>query len=198
VYQYDFFVSYKRESPDEQLITPWLYRVFERVKYWVRQELGQSVSVFIDTTNVEAGDTWPDSITEALLSARCLLAVWSTEYFQSQWCVREWRTFLAREQLISARGATGCKLIVPVTVQDGLKFPPEARRVQQVDISKYAATTNGFWETKRADDLEQKLISKVTPSLAKAVRQAPPFEPDWPLAPDDPPDSPPDTGMVRL
>jgi TIR domain len=201
MYRYDFFVSHKREPRDSQLITPWLSKVLERIEYWVRQDLGgRSVGLFIDTKNIEAGDAWPDTIRDALLSSACLLPIWSHEYFHSTWCVAEWRSFRSRERLIADREKSACKLIVPIKFHDGQWFPPEAARVQQFDLSRYAATTIGFWDTKRADELDQLLMTEVAPVLAEAVRNAPPFESDWPVdLPDHhPPPPPSDVKMVRL
>jgi hypothetical protein len=199
MYRYDVFVSYKREPSDNQLITPWLHKVLGRIEYWLRQELGgRRVDIFIDTRSIEAGDVWPDTIREALLTARCLLPIWSPEYFHSAWCTAEWRSFLSRERLITGRGHAACKLIVPIKFHDGEWFPPEAARVQQFDLRRFAATTEGFWETRRADELDQVLIRDVAPSLARAVRQAPPFEPDWPVDLDDPMAPPTHVEMARL
>jgi hypothetical protein len=199
MYKYDLFVSYKREPGDNQLITPWLDKVLARVEYWVRQELGgRQVGVFIDTKSIEAGDDWPDTIRQALLTARCLLAIWSPEYFHSTWCVAEWRSFLSREKLLSERGQPACKLIVPITFHDGNWFPDEAKRIQQFDLSRFAATTEGFWGTSRADELDQILMTDVAPTLAKAVSQAPPFEVSWPVDLGDPTLPPSDVEMIRL
>lgn len=199
MYKYDLFVSYKREPLDNQLITPWLRKVLDRIEYWLRQELGgRSVDLFIDTKSVEAGDDWPDLIRKALLTARCLMPIWSPEYFHSPWCVAEWRSFLSREKLIAERGLQACKLIVPIKFHDGKWFPPEAARIQQFDLSKFAATTDGFWETRRADELDQMLMTQVAPILAEAVRQAPPFEASWPVELGNPVLPPNGVEMIRL
>lgn len=199
MYQYDLFVSYKREPSDRPLITPWLRKVLDRIEYWLRQELGgRGSGIFIDTDGIEAGDDWPDSIREALLTARCLLPIWSPEYFHSNWCMAEWRSFLSREKLVTARGGSACKLIIPITFHDGKWFPPEAARIQQFDLSRFAATTDGFWETRRADELDQLLMTQVAPAIARAVHRAPPFEPDWPVDLGHPMMPPADVEMIRL
>ena len=199
MYRYDLFVSYKREPKDSQLITPWLSKVLARIEYWLRQELGgRNVGLFVDMKNLEAGDAWPDAIREALVSSACLLPIWSPEYFQSASCVAEWRSFLSREKLITDRGQAASKLIVPIKFHDGKWFPPEAARVQQFDLSRFAATTDGFWETRRADELDQMLMRQVAPVLAEAVRGAPPFEPGWPVELGAPRQSPSDVELIRL
>lgn len=198
MYRYDVFVSYKREPSEKRLVTPWLRKVLDRIEYWLRQELGgEGPRIFFDEDSIEVGDDWPEEIRAALLTAKCLLPIWSPEYFRSTWCIAEWKSFLTREKLLAARGRACSRLIVPIKFHDGHWFPPEAARVQQLDLSRYTATTDAFWESQRADELDQ-LIIKFAPMLAGAVAKAPPYEGNWPLDLGDP--EPPPTGveMVRL
>jgi TIR domain len=196
-YRYDIFVSYKREPTQRQLVTPWLREVLMRIEYWLRQEMGgRRVDVFFDEESIEVGDKWPDEIREALLTAKCLLPVWSPEYFHSKWCVAEWRSFLAREKLITDSGKV-CRLIVPIKFHDGRWFPAEAQRVQQLDLSRYTATTQAFWSSRRADELDQEIM-RFAPALARVVSAAPPYEMGWPIDPGEPNNPPSGVGMPRL
>lgn len=198
MYRYDLFVSYKREPRNKQLVTPWLRQVLDRVEYWTRQEMGGTpIRVFFDEESIEVGSDWPNEISEALLSAKCLLPIWSPEYFHSTWCVAEWKSFIKREILIADRGRPACRLIIPIKFHDGSWFPEEAQRVQQLDLSPYTATTQAFWNSHRADELDQ-LIKDFAPKLARAISQAPPYEAGWPVdltKPDRPPEG---VEMVRL
>ena len=198
MYRYDVFVSYKREPSNKRLVTPWLQQVLDRVEYWLRQELGgERVGIFFDEESIEVGDNWPDEIRDALLSSKCLLPVWSPEYFRSTWCVAEWRSFLRREKLISDRGQTTYRLIVPIKFHDGHWFPAEAQRVQQLDLSSYTATTQAFWTSQRADELDQR-IKRFVPNLARVVSEAPPYEAGWPVDFGEPAHPPTSIGMARL
>lgn len=194
MYKYDIFVSYKREPPKKQLITPWLIEVLDRIEYWLRQELGgRHIEVFFDQTSIGVGDEWPDKIRQALLSSRCLLAVWSPEYFRSSWCVSEWKSFLARENIYGTKK----RLIVPICFHDGIWFPDEARKVQQLDLAPYAGTTRAFWVSPRADELDQKL-QQFAPILARAVAEAPEHKPDWPIEMPEALGTPRDVKMSKL
>lgn len=198
MYQYDLFVSYKREPRDKQLVTPWLREVLNRVEYWVRQDMGgDPVRVFFDEESIEVGDDWPDELRDALLSAKCLLPVWSPEYFRSTWCVAEWQSFLLREKLIKENGGPQCKLVIPIRFHDGKWFPDEARRITPLDLSPYTATTPAFWESKRADELDQ-VIKDYAPKIAELVAKAPAFDPGWPVALHEPGESPRHVGLVRI
>lgn len=199
MYSYDFFVSYKREPRNKRLVTPWLTQVLDRVEYWVRQEIGGSpVRFFFDEDSIEVGSDWPDEIRGALLGAKCLLPIWSPEYFHSPWCVAEWRSFLKREKTIAASGGKPCRLIFPIKFHDGSWFPEEAQRVQQLDLSSYAATTQAFWSSQRADELDQLIREGFAPNLARMISEAPPYTEGWPVDLAKPGRPPEGVGMARL
>ncbi len=194
-YEFDVFVSYKREPPEAQVITPWIDGVLKRVIFWLKQELGgRDVSIFFDRDTIDIGDKWPDTLRFGLRRSRCMVGIWSPEYFRSHWCVSEWRSFLAREEHISAerRG-----LIAPIKFHDGKWFPSEAQTTQTLDLSGYAGTTEAFWKTMRAEELDQKL-SLFAGSLARIVDRAPPFSPDWPVVEEAPLARPRGFEMERL
>jgi hypothetical protein len=198
MYRYDVFVSYKREPANKQLLTPWLREVLARVEYWLRQELGgQDIKIFFDEDSIEVGDDWPDKIRDALISAKCLLPIWSPEYFHSRWCVAEWKSFLARERLVSGRTGRPCSLTAPIKFHDGSWFPPEAQRAQQLDLSALVGTTPAFWASQRAEELDER-IRKFAKTLARVVSGAPSYEAGWPVDLGPPDDPPTDVGILRL
>jgi hypothetical protein len=194
-YEWDVFVSYKHEPPGRLLITPWIKNVIDRMELWLVQELGgRPVRIFFDERSMAAGDRWPDVLRTALARSRCLLPIWSPEYFWSDWCMAEWKSFRAREDLL---GAERAPLIVPVKFHDGIRFPVEAQEVQTLDLSRHAGTTQAFWQSPRADELDQ-LLQQFAPMLARAVDQAPPFRPDWPIHQPPPLEPPRRLAMSRL
>jgi hypothetical protein len=92
-YEYDVFFSYKKDP----LITEWIANVVSRLEFWLTQELGgRPARIFIDRDHIEIGDRWPDALRHALRHSRSMAAIWSPSYFHSQWCVSEWKSFLAR------------------------------------------------------------------------------------------------------
>jgi len=175
-YEWDVFVSYRREPPGRAQITPWITRVVDVVKFWLGQELGgEDPRMFFDTRVVAVGSRWQVELRRAVATSRCLLAIWSPAYFRSQWCIAEWRSFVKREQLMAA----GTCLIVPVKFHDGEWFPDDARQVECLDLSPYAVTMPAFWETRRAVELEE-VLQDLARRLAHVVSQAPAYREDWP------------------
>jgi len=62
-------------------------------------------------------------------------------------------------------------------------FPRKLRTVQWTDVADYTLTVPSFWrspDSHRAVELEQRL-KELAVSVARIVRRAPPFEPDWPV-----------------
>lgn len=199
MYRYDVFVSYKREPTDRHLVTPWLKAVLARTEFWLKQELGgREISVFFDEDSIDVGTKWPDEIRDALLASRCLLAIWSPEYFHSAWCMAEWRSFVARENMVAADSGASCVLIFPVKFHDGRWYPQEARETQQFDLSDYAATTSAFWQSQRADDLDRLIRKRLAPALARSVADAPDHKDGWPVEVHNGTNAPTNVGMVKL
>jgi hypothetical protein len=173
-YKYDVFFSYKRH----ELTKDWTREVYQRLQYWLTQELNvPEAQVFFDEDSMETGDRWPDKLRDALKSSRCMVCVWSPLYFQSSWCVSEWRSFRAREIRLSMQSHG---LIAPMRFHDGEHFPPEARAVQCTDVVPYASTVRAFWSSPRVVDLDD-VLKSFAHTVAQIVRRAPSFQADWPV-----------------
>jgi tetratricopeptide (TPR) repeat protein len=71
----------------------------------LHRELGED-QAFLDTTNIEAGDQFPERFTEALLGSRVVVVFASERYFQSWYCLRELRTALAPYDALLRRPGT--------------------------------------------------------------------------------------------
>lgn len=171
-YQYDVFFSYKRDSRSAD----WMKRVQSTFEYWLSEELGRPALVFIDSSEIEAGDRWPTRLHQALKSSRCMVGVWTPAYFQSKWCHSEWKSFRAREDLL---GLNSHGLIAPLRYHDGEHFPEEARAVQWTDVAPYNSTMPAFWAGQGAVDLEDTLKGFVK-KVARMVGAAPAFQ-NWPV-----------------
>jgi|SRR5580658_1115293 hypothetical protein len=173
-YEYDVFFSYKKDP----LITEWITNVVSRLEFWLTQELGgRPARIFIDRDHIEIGDRWPDALRHALKHSRGMVSIWSPSYFQSRWCVSEWKSFLARETMV---GVETHGLIAPAKFCDGEHFPEEAQQVQLADFSGFSSTIAAFWDGNRAVEFEPSLKAFAA-SVAAVVRRAPAFQPDWPI-----------------
>ncbi|MBF0345092.1 MAG: toll/interleukin-1 receptor domain-containing protein [Nitrospirae bacterium] len=120
------------------------------------------------------GDDWSEEIKIALKHSRCLVAVLSTQYFNSSWCVSEWKSMEERESRL------GCKTIYPVTFFDGEKFPLYAKRRFPKDLSKWNLPEDHYNTT--VEYLEfQREMKIITEELAIKIESVPPWRPDFPI-----------------
>jgi hypothetical protein len=168
-YQYDVFFSYKHT---EQSLY-WHEKVKDLLQGWLTQELGGiNARIFMDREEIKTGQDWKDRLGIGLKHSKCLVPVWSPSYFQSPYCLSEWRAFQQRET-IAAR-----KLIAPIRYHDGDFFPAEARKVQMADFRNLTSNVDPFWGTRRAVMVEDK-IKLLAQDVATLVKQAPDFDSEW-------------------
>lgn len=174
-YQYDAFFSYKRDPQSDR----WHEIVKEKLKFWLGMELNRpsdSITIFFDTEEIRTGARWQTKLSDALKRSKCIACVWSLYYFQSRWCVSEWRTFRDREQLFNR------ELVLPASFHDGKHFPPEARDSKFLDFSDYTSTIpSSLWNSELALEFENKRLKVFARDLASLINNAPPFQDDFPV-----------------
>lgn len=178
-YIYDVFISYRHKPP----VLDWLRNHFYPM---VEQRLPDSLpldhqaNLFVDW-QIETGSEWPARLRQALSASRCLLAIWSPEYFRSSWCLAEWQTFRARERLHDFRSENNpLGLVYPVCFADGEHFPSEAKRTQYRDLRKWNIPYSSFRETADIVDLDRE-VQALTVELAAMIKRAPTWQADWPI-----------------
>ncbi|WP_082152751.1 toll/interleukin-1 receptor domain-containing protein [Candidatus Rhodobacter oscarellae] len=174
-YQYDAFFSYKRHSESDD----WHKELKNKIEFWLSHELGRQANIFLDTEDIQTGSRWRSRIAGALSESRCLVCIWSPMYFQSKWCVAEWRTFEEREARLN------CDLVIPARFHDGRHYPQAAKDRQASDFRDFVSTVPTFWETRLAAEFEKRKLRPFTEELAASVRAAPEFSGDFPII-DDP------------
>ena len=170
-YQYDYFFSYKRD-PQSDL---WHRTVREKLDFLLRMELGRpTLSAFLDTEEIAAGLNVKEKLAESAKKSRCAICIWSPLYFQSKWCVSEWKTFHERER------GWNCNVVVPASYHDGKNFPADAKSKQFMDFSEYTSIMDGFWGTVRAVNFEP-ILKKFAKDAAIIIRGAPAYDDSFPV-----------------
>ena len=172
-YKYDVFFSYKRHG----LTLDWTREVHKRLQFWLTQEIGRESTLFVDEESIEIGDRWPAKLKEGLRLSRCMVAVFSPSYFQSNWCLSEWTSFREREKRLNMRSHG---LIAPMRFHDKDHFPEDAQNVEWADVAPYTSTVPAFWASQRALELED-VLKAFAASVARIINTAPPFQADWPI-----------------
>lgn len=175
-YEYDLFVSYKREFPFDQ----WVREHFlPFLKPLVENALNRPLSIFVDKSGVQTGDAWPKRLQRALACSRCLVPVWTPIYFHSSWCRRECAVMMKRERQLGLRSLENPGgLVLPVRVFDGDYFPEAARQVQSLDCIPYFIVGDGFRRSELYVQFQQTLARWAT-EVAAAIEQAPAWSKEW-------------------
>ncbi len=168
-YQHDVFISYRRQ----ELWTPWARDHFKKLLIaYLQPELGIEPDIFLDE-RIQIGADWVDTLGEHLATSKVLVAIFSGDYFGSDWCLHELDLMLER----SKKDITKPVLIIPVVVHDGDKIPQEAKRIQSMDMSKYR-NTHINPATPDYQDFS-KAMSLLAPQVAAAIHAAPAFKTTW-------------------
>jgi hypothetical protein len=174
-YQYDIFISYKRDPETHR----WIMEHFKPLlELRVGLELGRKVDVFIDD-KLEVGTTWPIELGNTLGCSRILVPLFTKTYFSSKWCTCELSLILSRESSLGYRaGTNSVGLIVPATIHDGDDFPYHLSHIQRLGIQQ-CFNVRMARESPRAEELDD-ILARNASSFAAAIHHAPPWQDKWP------------------
>ncbi|HQZ67005.1 MAG TPA: toll/interleukin-1 receptor domain-containing protein, partial [Planctomycetaceae bacterium] len=88
---YDLFVSYARADN----ATGWITQFIDALQSEHRAfSGGREFKCFFDKEDIGSLDAWQNRIHDSLAASRLFLAFVSPAYFASEWCRREWRTWI--------------------------------------------------------------------------------------------------------
>jgi hypothetical protein len=134
-YEHHIFLSHRRSNPDT---VRWTRECFLRP---LRSQLGQAIpglSIFFDE-QIDQGASWPDALASAHARSRILVPVLSPDYFASDWCRLELALMCERERRLGYRTAADPRsLIFPVVINDGDRFPPDIRAIQNHPLQAHS------------------------------------------------------------
>ncbi len=178
-YIYDVFVSYRHKQPVMDWVKNHFYPLLEQ-RLPDELPVEHKTEIFIDWDEIETGSAWPAKLHQALRKSRCLLPVWSPEYFRSDWCLAEWKTVMERERLLGMKTEQRPEgLIYPVIFADGEHFPQDARDAQSKDMRNWNIPHSVFKDT--ADYVEfDRQVQLLVRELAKMIQRAPAWQ-NWPV-----------------
>jgi hypothetical protein len=173
-YEHDVFISYRREQDGW---TPWTRDHFKKLlKIYLQQDLGRPPSIFVDE-RIEPGMDWVDALAENLATSKVVVAVFSGDYFGSQWCVHELDLILERSSACAAGGKNDPRLIVPVVVHDGELIPDPVTRIQPADFSRFRVAF--LTETAPLYQDFSMAMRVLSPKVKAAIDLTPPFDAGW-------------------
>jgi hypothetical protein len=171
-YEYDVFVSYTHEPP----VGPWVREFFvAELKQWLSAgELTFEPRIFWDKTSLGAGDLLLPNLRRCILYSKCIVPVWSNDYFRSSWCVAEWESFRRRGEAV---GLQTSGLVIPVRFV-GKNFPPKANEVLSENFYEFSSLVG---KDSQKFELFRQRVQAFSERVAKVVLSAPPHRVDWPV-----------------
>lgn len=174
-YRYDIFLSYPHG-----FIERWLLEQFIPIFKWhLESALGNKPEIFIDRDGISTGDTWPLRLNKALCYSKCLLAILSPSYFQSEWCLYEITVMMKREEENGYRTPENPSgLVIPINVSDGKAFPKYMKGIQYFDFRDYVLFGPAFEKTERYIKFQQK-IREWSHEIANCIEHVPNWHNSW-------------------
>jgi TIR domain-containing protein len=181
-YQFDVFLSYSRRGSAPKWVENHFYPKFQDC---LADQIVPTPTTFLDTS-MQRGTDWPAELAKALRHSKILIPVLTPLYFQSRWCMAEWRSMLAREKLLGLGGNDRPQgLIFPVLYSDSENFPEEGLRRAWWDFKQLATPEPVFQQSRRWVDFHDR-VTDVATEVGKLLRQVPEWSPDWPVERPDP------------
>lgn len=193
-YKYDVFVSYSRYGT----VRNWLLNHFyPRLVECLVDEMEDTPKMFLDK-EMPRGVHWPSQLQEALQHSKILVAVLSAPYFRSKWCMTEWGSMQAREELLGLAGVQRPQgLIYPIRFADSNSFENEGRLRSWWDFKGLDNPDKGFQESRDWHPFQQR-VRECAQDLAELLKQVPPWRPDWPAVEAPDPVLPPPPPLPRF
>lgn len=169
-YQYDVFVSYPHSPYVTELVETFVRHISQRLELF----LPWPPRVFMGEGGFKPGSRYSIEILDALQHSRCLLAMVAPSYFQSEHCLREYRTFEMREKQTTHGNPP---LVFPVILRGGIDMVPlEMRQRVFTDASSITSLAR---LTRRMEEI----VETIAQEMARSIVAAPLYDSDWPVVP---------------
>lgn len=95
--KYDFFVSYARKDNENGWITQFIEELLAEHNKFIGNDPSRQLIPFFDKEDIRSFDDWQDRIHQGVAKSRLFLSFLSPNYFASEWCQREWKTWIDTE-----------------------------------------------------------------------------------------------------
>jgi TIR domain len=179
---YPFMLSYARRDatrgrdPEPE---PQFDAFVELLDERVSQITGQRG--FVDRTDIQPGDEWPDALADALRAAQTLVCLYSPSYFLSDYCGKEMQVFLERRQnYMHTNAGKPPANIIAVAWQPIPRRVPKTLPDFQITNPNLDRDKKGVWDL--GGPGQSAKLTNVAHHIADSVREAADLTPLPPLA----------------
>ncbi|MGW0705611.1 TIR-like protein FxsC [Streptomyces sp. NPDC002643] len=129
-----FFLSYARRRGPRVLVK----RFYDDLCNELRQELrrlrkGNHVPFdqpFLDVQSIQIGQDWNTALGDALGHCRTMVALYTPDYFRSDFCGREWKAFEDRQRSHREAAGADAKALIPVLWEPVRSIPAGVAHIQ--------------------------------------------------------------------
>lgn len=107
-----FFTSYAVRRADSALVAEFHAKLEQEVQ--IKRGRTAATEGFLDTRSLGFGAPWRPQLVDAVGTTRLLIALLSDDYFDSEWCGREWAVMEERARRASQAGGRAPVAILPL------------------------------------------------------------------------------------
>ena len=181
-YKFDAFISYRRRSP----VLDWVRNHFKpKLEQWLpvfmAKQTRRKVRIAIDSEIIETGDAWLPRLRESLRVSRCMVAIWSPEYFRSHWCMAELKSMIERERVLGLQSDNmPWGLVYPICYVKKDFLRSEYEKKQRKDLHRWNTPDLIFQATPEYVAFDREM-QELCQELASMIGKAPRWKADWPI-----------------
>lgn len=176
-YKFDVFISYCRHGS----VQKWLLNHFyPKFRDCLADQIAPAPRIYVDRS-MPRGVHWPADLRKALRHSKILIPLFSPPYFESAWCMAEWKSMKAREEQLGLATLDRPQgLVYPILYSDSENFPMEAREISRWDFKQLSTPELVFQESREWVHFHRK-VTEVAEDLVQLLKQVPEWQPDWPV-----------------
>ncbi|WP_141997432.1 TIR domain-containing protein [Amycolatopsis cihanbeyliensis] len=176
-YEFDVFISYSHIGSASKWLVNNFYPKFQDC---LADQIAPAPKVFVDRT-MHRGVAWPEKLATVLLRSKILIPVLTPPYFESAWCMAEWRSMCEREKVLGiADSGRPQGLIYPILYSDSDNFPEEGKMRSWWDFKDVATPEPVFQESPDWLNFHRK-VTEFARDLVELLQQVPEWRSDWPV-----------------
>jgi FxsC-like protein len=175
-----FFLSYARGG-DDVYVREFFNDLCDEVR--ALEGLRGDVEVgFLDNRNIPPGDTWSETLVDALARCQSFLALCSPAYFLSEPCGKEWAIFQERARQHQSRTGDSRSTLIPLRWLPSRTMPPAAQVIQYVPEPHWELPGREPWRERgirqllriqRNRDVYLEFVTTVAELVVEATSHAP-------------------------
>jgi len=176
-YQFDLFISYSRHGS----VQKWLLNHFyPKLVDCLADQFAPAPKVYFDKT-MPRGVNWPSHLQYALRHSKIMVQLLTPPYFESPWCMAEWRSMQERQRVLGlANSGTPQGLVYSILYSDSENFPPEGREIAWWDFKEFAHPDPVFQESRDFIHFHRS-VADMARDLVQLLKQVPEWQSDWPI-----------------